>query len=142
HGANRYRLTGNRGSCAVFQMSTFNGHSCDFADGWKMIGNANNIDTPQFAPGNDIDVILSHSKPNDLGPDQVWLELPEGRCELHIRQYYADWFSEQPADLMLVCEGQQFPAPLLTQETSEQRFRRLPDLLRVHADFYEAGVRS
>ena len=31
-----------------------------------------------------------------------WLELPEGRCELHIRQYYADWFSEQPADLMLL----------------------------------------
>jgi len=142
HGAHRYRLTGNRGSCAVFQMSTFNGHSCDFADGWKMIGNANNIDTPQFAAGRDIDVVLSHKTPDDLGPDQVWLELPEGRAELHIRQYYADWFAEQPADLMLTCENQRFPAPLLTQETSEQRFKRLPDLLRVHADFCEAGVKS
>jgi hypothetical protein len=141
HGAYRYRLTGNRGSCAVFQMSTYNGHSCDFADGWKMIGNANNIDTPQFAADKDINVVLSHKKPDDLG-DAVWLELPEGRCELHIRQYYADWFTEEPADLALVCEGQQFPPPLLTQETSETRFKRLPDLLRVHADFAVAGVQA
>ncbi len=142
HGAHRYRLKGNRGSCAVFQTSTYNGHSCDFADGWKMIGNANNVDTPQYAPGKDIDVVLSHKKPADLTDDQVWLELPEGRCELHIRQYYADWFAEEPANLMLTCEDQQFPPPLLDRETSETRFKRLPDLLRVHADFAVAGVQS
>ncbi|MCB2074135.1 MAG: hypothetical protein H6917_13535 [Novosphingobium sp.] len=142
HGAYRYRLRGNRGTCAVFQLSTFNGHSCDFADGWKMIANANNVDTPQLAPGKQIDVILSHEKPGDLGPDQVWLELPEGRCEMHMRQYYADWFGEQPADLMLTCEEQVFPPPLLDRDSSETRFKRLVDLLRVHADFCEAGVKS
>lgn len=142
HGAYRYRLRGYRGTCAVFQMSTFNGHSCDFADGWKMIGNANHLDTPQLAPGRQIDVVLSHGKPGDLGPDQVWLELPEGRCELHLRQYYADWLTEQPADLMLTCEGQAFPPPLLDRDSSETRFKRLVDLLRVHADFCEAGVKS
>lgn len=142
HGQHRYRLRGNRGSCAVFQMSTFNGHSCDFADGWKMIGNANNVDNPQLAAGNDIDVVLSHEEPGDLGADQLWLELPEGRCELHIRQYYADWFSEQPAELMLTCEDQSFPPPLLDRDLSEERFKRIADLLRVHADFAEAGVKS
>jgi hypothetical protein len=142
HGGYRYRLSGYRGTCAIFQLSTFNGHSCDFADGWKMIANANNVDTPQLVAGSRIDVVLSHKRPDDLGDDQVWLELPEGRCELHIRQYYADWFGEQPADLMLVCEDQAFPPPLLTRETSETRFKRLVDLLRVHADFCEAGVKS
>lgn len=141
HGAYRYRLRGYRGTCAVFQMSTFNGHSCDFADGWKMIGNANNVDTPALAPGKEIDVVLSHKKPDDLG-DAVWLELPEGRCELHIRQYYADWLSEKPAELILTCEDQAFPPPLLDRETSETRFKRLVDLLKVHADFAEAGVKS
>ena len=141
HGDHSYRLSGNRGSCAVFQMSTYNGHSCDFADGWKMIANANNVDTPQLAAGRHIAVVLSRAKPADLA-GALWLELPAGPCELHIRQYYADWFTEQPADLMLVCEGQQFPAPLLTRETSERRFRRLTDLLRVHADFAEAGIRA
>jgi len=142
HGAYTYRLKGNRGTCAIFQLSTFNGHSCDFADGWRMIGNANNVENPQLAPGKDIDVILSHEKPVDLTPDQLWLELPEGRCELHIRQYYADWFTEEPADLMFMCEGQVFPPPLLDRETFETRFKRLPDLLRVHADFAVAGVKS
>lgn len=141
HGAYTYRLSGYRGSAAVFQMSTYNGHSCDFADGWKMIGNMNNVGTPGLGAGRHIDVVLSHKQPDDLG-DALWLELPEGRCELHIRQYYADWFGEEPAELMLVCEGQQFPAALLTRETSEARFKRLPDLLRVHADFAEAGIRA
>lgn len=142
HGAYRYRLKGYRGTCAVFQLSTFNGHSCDFADGWKMIGNANNVADPQLAAGKDIDVILSHEKPEDLFPGQLWLELPEGRCELHIRQYYADWFSEEPANLMLTCEEQAFPPPLLDRDSSETRFKRLTDLLRVHADFCVAGVKS
>ena len=141
HGSYRYRLSGYRGSCAVFQMSTYNGHSCDFADGWKMIANANNVDTPQLAAGKHIDVVLSHKRPPDLG-DALWLELPEGRCELHIRQYYADWDREHPAELMLVCEGQRFPAPLLTREMAETRFKRLPDLLRVHADFAVAGIKA
>lgn len=142
HGRHSYRLRGNRGSCAVFQVSTFNGHSCDFADGWKMIGNANNSDTSQFAAGKDIDVLLSHTKPAALRDDQVWIELPAGRCELHIRQYYADWFAEQPAELALTCEDQAFPAPLLTREISEERFQRIVDLLRVHADFQVAGVKG
>lgn len=141
HGAHSYRLKGYRGTCAVFQLSTFNGHSCDFADGWKMIGNMNNVDTPGLAAGREIDVVLSHRKPADLG-DALWLELPEGRCELHIRQYYADWFGEEPANLMLTCENQAFPPPLLDRESSETRFKRLVDLLRVHADFCEAGVKS
>lgn len=141
HGDHTYRLTGYRGTCAVFQMSTYNGHSCDFADGWKMIANANHLDTPQFAPGRTIEVVLSHKRPADLG-EAVWLELPAGRCELHIRQYYADWDREEPADLMLVCTDQHFPAPLLTRESAETRFKRLVDLLRVHADFAQAGVKA
>lgn len=142
HGAYTYRLRGYRGTCAVFQISTFNSHSCDFVGGWKMIGNANNVDTPEFAAGKDIDVILSAKKPDDLAPGQVWMELPEGRCEMHIRQYYADWFAEEPANLMLTCEKQVFPAPLLDKESSETRFKRLVDLLRVHSDFQVAGVKA
>jgi hypothetical protein len=142
HGAYTYRLRGNRGSCAVFQISTFNSHSCDFAGGWKMVANANNVDTPEFAAGKDIDVVLSHQRPANLPPGTLWMELPEGRCEMHIRQYYADWFAEQPAELMLTCENQVFPAPLLDRDSSETRFKRLVDLLRVHADFCEAGVRQ
>ena len=141
HGDHVYRLSGYRGSCAVFQMSTYSSHSCDFAGGWKMVANMNNVGTPELAAGKHINVVLSRKKPKELG-DALWLELPEGRCELHIRQYYADWDKEHPADLMLTCENQKFPPPLLTQQSSEERLKRLADLLRVHADFCEAGVKA
>ena len=141
HGDYRYRLKGYRGTAAVLQTTIFIGHSCDFVDGWKMISNANNLITPQYAPGNTIDVILSREKPDDLG-DAVWLELPPGRCELHIRQYYADWDTEEPAEFMLINDAQTFPSALLDRETAETRFKRLPDFLRVHANFYRAGVQG
>jgi len=139
HGAHRYRLRGYRGTAAVLQTTVFNGHACDFADGWRMVSNANSVDTPAYAPGATVDIVLSREKPADLG-DAHWLALPEGRCELHLRQYYGDWENEEPADLILTHEGQVFPAALLTQETSETRFKRLVDFLRVHTDFYRAGV--
>ncbi|TAL03402.1 MAG: DUF1214 domain-containing protein [Rhodospirillaceae bacterium] len=141
HGNYRYRLRGYRGTSAVFQTTVYNGHACDFVDGWKMISNANNFDTPAYAPGATVDIVLSHQKPGDLG-NAHWLELPEGRCELHLRQYYADWETEKPADLILTHEGQTFPSALLTKEIAEVRFKRLVDLLRVHTDFYRAGVKG
>lgn len=141
HGDYRYRLKGYRGTAAVLQTTVFNGHSCDFVDGWKTISNANNLITPQYAPGKTIDVILSREKPDDLG-DAVWLELPPGRAELHIRQYYADWDREEPADFMLINDGQVFPSALLDRESAETRFKRLPDLLKVHANYYRAGIQA
>lgn len=141
HGDHRYRLKGYRGTAAVLQTTVFNGHSCDFVDGWRMISNANNHITPQYAPGNEIDVVLSREKPADLG-DAVWLELPPDRCELHIRQYYADWYSEEPASLMLINDDQHFPSANLTRASAEQRWKRLPDLIRVHANYYRAGVQA
>jgi len=44
--------------------------------------------------------------------------------------------------LSLTVEEQPFPAALLTRESAETRFNRLLDLLRVHTDFYRAGVQG
>lgn len=139
HGDYRYRITGNRGSASVFQLGVYNGHACDLI-GWKCHSLLNNFDQPdQLAPDSDIDIILSRTLPDDLG-DALWMELPEGRCELHSRQYYGDWETQNPANLMIRMENQNFPAKVLDRETAEIRFARLIDLLRVHTDFYRAGV--
>lgn len=140
HGDYVYRLRGYRGTCSVFQVTVYQGHACDLV-GWQTISNANNHDTPEFAAGNVVDVIFSRRQPDDLS-GAIWLQLPEGHCELHIRQYYGDWEKEEPADLALTVEEQSFPAALLTRETSELRFHRLVDLLRVHTDFYREGVQG
>jgi hypothetical protein len=141
HGDYRYRLTGNRGSAAIFQLTVYRGHACNLV-GWKTHSMLNNIDFPQqLGSGRTIDVVLSRSRPDDLG-DALWLELPDGPCELHSRQYYGDWDTENAADLVLRHEGQTFPAAPLDRATAETRFARLVDLLRVHSDFYRAGVQA
>jgi len=141
HGDYRYRITGARGSAAIFQLTVYQGHACDLV-GWKTNSMVNNIDQPEcLAPGGEVDIVLAREKPADIG-DALWLELPEGPCELHSRQYYADWENEAPADLMIRKIDQPFPPKLLDRETAETRFARLVDLLRVHTDFCRAGVQA
>ena len=138
HGDHGYRLRGPRGSAAVFQAQVGHGRG---TGGWKVLSVVNNLDEPAFAAGKTLDVVLSREKPADLA-GAYWLPLPEGQCELHLRQYYGDWESEEPADLILTREGQTFPSKLLTRQTLESRFQSLVGLLRNHADFHRAGVRG
>ncbi len=140
HGDYRYRLRGYRGTSAIFQIEIGSGSGATPRT-WKVLTVANNIDHPALAAGKTIDVILSRDKPADLG-DATWLPLPEGHCEIHLRQYYADWDKELPADLILTREDQTFPSALLTRDTSEVRFQRLVDLLKQHANFYRIGVQN
>jgi len=139
HSDHRYRINGNRGSASVFQLGVYSGHACDLI-GWKEYCVVNNFDDPeQLAPNREVNIVLSREKPADLG-DALWMELPEGRSELHSRQYYGDWETQSPANLMIRMESQCFPATVLNREIAELRFNRLVDLLRVHTDFYRAGV--
>ena len=141
HSDYRYRITGQRGSASVFQLAVYAGHACDLI-GWKTHCVVNNFDHPDaLAPDGEVNIVLSRARPDDLG-DALWMELPEGRCELHSRQYYGDWETQNPAELMIRNEGQTFPAKVLDRETAETRFSRLVDLLRVHTDFYRAGVQA
>lgn len=141
HGDYRYRITGKRGSAAIFQLAVYDGHACDLI-GWKERCVVNNIDQPgQLAPGGEVDIVLSREKPAELG-GALWMELAPGPCELHSRQYYGDWESEAPADLTIRAEPMPFPPALLDRASAETRFARLVDLLRVHTDFYRAGVEA
>ena len=139
HSDYRYRITGQRGSASVFQLGIYSGHACDLI-GWKEHCVVNNFDQPeQLSPDREVDIVLSRERPADLN-DALWMELPEGRSELHSRQYYGDWATQNPAHLMIRMESQSFPAKVLDRKTAELRFNRLVDLLRVHTDFYRAGV--
>lgn len=140
HGDHRYRITGKRGSAAIFQLTVYAGHACDLI-GWKTHSLVNNLDDAHLAAGGEVDIVLSRDEPSDLG-QAIWLPLPAGPCELHSRQYYGDWEREEPADLMIRVEEQPFPPPLLDRASFETRFDRLVDLLRVHTDFARAGAQA
>ena len=139
HSDYRYRISGNRGSASIFQLGVYSGHAFDLI-GWKEHCVVNNFDHPEHLASNRaVDIVLSREKPANLN-GALWMELPEGRSELHSRQYYGDWETENPANLMIRVESQSFPAKVLERTTAEVRFNRLVDLLRVHTDFYRAGV--
>lgn len=140
HGDHRYRITGRRGSAAIFQLTVYSGHACDLI-GWKTHSLVNNLDDGRLAAGGEVDIVLSRNEPADLG-EAIWLALPDGPCELHSRQYYGEWEREEPADLMIRVEDQPFPPPLLDRASFEARFDRLVDLLRVHTDFCRAGIQA
>lgn len=139
HGDHVYRLRGNRGTAMIFQVTTYRGNAAELVD-WKTWCVANNFDTDHLAPGREIDIVFSRTRPEGLGADSYWMEIPEGVCELHLRQYYGDWETEEPADLVIVREERSFPAPVLTRDLADQRFGKLLNFLRVHADFCRAGV--
>lgn len=141
HGDYTYRLQGNRGSAMIFQVTTYRGNAATLVD-WGTCCVANNFDTDHLAPGQDIDIVLSRTRPASLGENSFWMEIPEGICELHLRQYYGDWDREEPADLRIMREEQSFPAPMLSRELAQERFGRLVNFLRVHSDFCRAGVNA
>ncbi|VWX48258.1 hypothetical protein [Novosphingobium sp. 9U] len=141
HSDYTYLIKGKRGSAAIFQLAIYAGHACDLV-GWKTVSVANNIDQADHLwPGAEVNIVLSKERPADLG-HALWMEMPEGPSELHSRQYYGDWLTEEPADLMIRMESQTFPAKVLDAQSAATRFDRLVNLLRVHTDFYRAGVES
>ena len=141
HSDYSYRITGKRGSASIIQLAVYAGHACDLV-GWKEHCVVNNFDQPEeLAPNSEVNVVLSRSKPADLG-GALWMELPEGGSELHSRQYYGDWERQAPAELVIRMESQTFPAKVLDRDSAETRLNRLVDLLRVHTNFYRAGVEA
>jgi hypothetical protein len=135
HGRNTYRLRGNRGSAHVFQVSAWNG-SCSNLRDYRLIDKQDGDTHPLLAAGRELDLVLS-AKPQ---PGH-WLRLPEGECEIFIRQYYADWDSERPALLTIEREGATYPPPPPTREAISQRLAMVGDWLRTQSGYFEKSIR-
>jgi hypothetical protein len=136
NGAYTYRIRGNRGSAALFQITTYRGHACNLRN-WKPISTTDSLSDPALGPNADVDITLSRTR-----HDGPWLELPSGDCEVQVRQYYADWNKEEPARLMIERVGGTLPAEPTTSAEYEERFQRIVDMLLIHADYYRDGVNS
>jgi hypothetical protein len=134
HGRNTYRIRGNRGSAHVFQISAWNG-SCSNLRDYRLIDKQDSDTSPLLAAGSELDLVLS-AKPQPGN----WLRLPEGDCEIFIRQYYADWESERPALLTIEREGAHYPPPPPTREAIAQRLGMVADWLRTQSAYFEKSI--
>ena len=130
HGDYRYRLTGNRGSAHLFHIAVYRGSSAYYPD-FEPACLRDNQEGSVLAAENELDLVLDASPRPELG--ERWLALPEGDCELHIRQYYYDWHREEPARLVLEREGGERPPPPLGADAIAERVAHMNSWLRVQS---------
>lgn len=109
HGDNVYRISGDRGTARLFDIEIRNGAFAHLAD-WTLHSRLGNV---EVGPGNHVEIILSRKR---CAGAVNWVELPEGRCEIVLRQYFYDWNAEQMARLSIINENASYPPPPLTQE--------------------------
>ncbi|MEM8497165.1 MAG: hypothetical protein AAF542_04020 [Pseudomonadota bacterium] len=139
HSDYSYRLVGQRGSAHLFQIAIYQGSSARYPD-FELSCDRDSLSTKWLRPGRDIELVLDANKRPELG--EAHLLLPEGECELHIRQYYYDWDTEQAASLWLEREHADYPPPSVSPGAISARAEQMNSWLRVQSALAKQYVTS
>jgi hypothetical protein len=134
-----YRLSGDIGSVRYLGLTlmTFN-----FGDGpVEQLLTINGDALPTDADGRFTVVFSSNPAPPGCGPGE-WYELPPARCRLLVRQFFADWEHETPADLHLECLDPGGPAARLAPADVVGRLDVIGRELREQMPFWNAYARG
>jgi hypothetical protein len=123
HGDNTYRIVGDRGTARLFDIEIRNDTFAHLAD-WTLHSRLGSVET---GPGNHVEIILSRERQEGA---VNWVELPAGRCDIVLRQYFYDWNTEQMARLIIVNDNATYPPPPLTQEVIRERLELFCDFLQ------------
>jgi hypothetical protein len=111
-----YRIFGKRGTSRIVEVQLMDGH---FVAGpnHKSLGSLQKITADA---NGEIEVILSATaKPG------AWLPMAPGVSWLYLRQYFYDWDTEVPADLVIERIGASYPPPVITTTELRHRVDRL-----------------
>jgi hypothetical protein len=111
-----YRIFGRRGTSRLVEVQTMDGH---FVAGPNHKGLATLPDLQADAAGQ-LEIILSRTPhPGN------WVKLEDGTAWLYVRQYFYDWESESPADLVIERIGAEYPPPVPTGADIARKVDRL-----------------
>ncbi len=111
-----YRIAGNRGSARHLEFQVNTGHMSDGDfSGWRAVSALSGDDLAS-GPDGDFEIFLSA---DDASPRSThrgnWMRLDDTASFLLVRQYFADWDVERPADLTIERVGAHYPPePLST----------------------------
>ncbi len=123
-GGARYRIGGNRGSAHHIDLQVNFGHfSQGEIESW---GTLDSIDGFGLTTTEDGSFELTLSEETRSGNH---LRLPPNAEFVLVRQYFADWERERPADLWIEREDAEWPIPPPTPEQVAARLARLRDWL-------------
>lgn len=121
HGDGVYRIRGSRGGARLFDVETRSGHTAHLAQ-WTVVDRKSEFDV---ADDGTIEIVLSATEqPGN------WLKIAEGPGSIIVRQYYYDWDTEEPADLVIERDGVSYPPPPLRSVESADRLQLLIDWIR------------
>jgi len=127
-----YRISGNRGSANHIDIQVNHGH---FASGdvssWGTISSMNGLDLATGSDGS-FELVLDSRR-----HDGNWLALEPGAEFVLVRQYFADWTRERPADLVIDRIGATYPAPPPRTDQVAARLARLGEWLRQGGRLWE-----
>jgi hypothetical protein len=116
HGDGVYRVTGKRGTARLFDVEARTGHMAHLGD-WKLIDRKSDFSVEEDGT---IEVVLSATEqPGN------WVKLGEGPGQIVVRQYFYDWDTEAPADLIIERDGVTYPPPPLSPAVSAERLELL-----------------
>lgn len=121
-----YRIHGNRGSANHIEVQANFGH---FAEGdiakWGTISSRNGLEL-DVGPSGEVEIVLG-PEPAPSPPPSNWLPLRADAGFVFIRQYFDDWETERPADLIIDRIGATYPPPPLRTDQLAARVDRLRD---------------
>jgi len=128
-----YRLRGNAGSARHLDVQVSRGHFADAPD-FGVIASVARDEIP-VAPDGAIDLWVGPEPPAE--PGAGWLRSGPDAGWLLSRQYFADWESERPADLVIERVGARFPPPPPSAADLGARLDRLRRWLDGGARYFE-----
>jgi hypothetical protein len=103
----RYRIEGQRGSANHIDIQVNAGHyAMGEVAAWETISSMSGFDLESDADGH-FELTLG----GERDPHANWLALREDAGFVLIRQYFNDWDTERPADLLIERIGAEYPIP-------------------------------
>jgi hypothetical protein len=120
-GGETYRIYGKRGTCQILDVETRENHPAHLGE-WDLIDHSNEF---QFDENGEFEIILS----SEEHPGN-WIRLPHGQGTMIIREYYYDWLTEVPSDLVIERVGAHYPPEPLSDRSVTQGMQLLIDWIR------------
>jgi hypothetical protein len=139
-GDRSYRIHGTLGSAARLELQVNTGHFGDgnFA-GWRSVSAISSDDLEVDDDGT-VEITLSSDS-----RDRNWMQLDDEAGFLLVRQYFGDWETEEPAELVIEAIDAELPPAPLDEPTMADRIALLSQWVTTAATTwadFSAGIRT
>ena len=129
-----YRVSGNRGTCALLTFNTQKGWVGIVADR-ATIGHTKDFDDRdlKIAPGEDFEIIFSAKRP--AGYEGRWAEIAPESDAMVVRYRSVDWANERDPQLSIECLN---PVPPKKRLSSEEILHRIHEMAALPARYHKS----